>query len=85
VNIISCQKAGSERMALNSMWCCALQSHVLCVTNREGDVVSVVCSERQPETRICCAKTRAFEDGLIGDLFRPGAAAERLASRCTLG
>ena len=72
-------------MALNSLWCCALQTHVTCVTNHEGDVVSVVCSERQAGTRTCGAKTRAFQDGLIGDLFRLDAAAERLATRCTLG
>jgi hypothetical protein len=45
----------------------------------------VVCSERQADTRTCHAKTRALQDGVIGDLFRPGAADEKLASRCTLG
>jgi hypothetical protein len=72
-------------MALNALWCCALQRHVTCVTNREGDVVSVVCSERRPDTRTCGAKTRAFQDGLIGGLFRLDDAADRLATRCTLG
>jgi hypothetical protein len=72
-------------MSLSAIWCCASQKHVPCVTNRAGDVVSVVCSERQADTRTCHAKTRALQDGVIGDLFRPGAADEKLASRCTLG
>jgi hypothetical protein len=69
------------------MWCCALQRDVLCVTNGEGDVIAVTCSERQAETRICRVKTRAFQDGLIGDLFQTGGwmAVEELAPRCPLG
>ena len=58
-------------MSVRSMWCCARQANVPCVTNAEGDVVAVTCSERQADTRICRVKTRAFQDGLLGDLFRP--------------
>lgn len=72
-------------MALNSQWCCALQTQVACVTNLEGDVVTVVCPQRQADTRTCSAKSRAFQDGLIGGLFRQDAAAGSLAPRCTLG
>lgn len=69
-------------MALSAIWCCTLQRHVPCVTNREGDVVSVVCFERQADARTCRAKTRALQDGVIGDLLRPDG---KLASLCTLG
>lgn len=72
-------------MALSAIWCCALQRHVACVTNREGDVVSVVCFERQADARTCRAKTRALQDGVIGDLLRPDGAEGKLASLCTLG
>lgn len=74
-------------MTVNSIWCCAVQKHVPCVTNTDGDVVSVLCAERQPATRTCAEKTRAVQSGPLGVLFRPadGIAAQWVASRCTLG
>ena len=74
-------------MTVNSIWCCAVQKHVPCVTNREGDVVSVLCAERQAATRTCAEKAHAVQHGPLGVLFRPGdwIGAEQLASRCTLG
>lgn len=67
------------------IWCCALQDYVTCVTNREGEVVAIVCAERRNEARTCRAKTLALQEGLIGDLLRPAVADVTLASRCTLG
>jgi hypothetical protein len=74
-------------MSLKSMWCCALQRDVPCVINREGDVVAVTCSERQANSRTCRVKARAFQDGLLGDLFRPAGwiAVEEWTPRCPLG
>ena len=74
-------------MTVNSIWCCAVQKHVPCVTNTDGDVVSVICTERQAATRSCAEKARAVQHGPLGVLFRPDdwIAAERLVSRCTLG
>jgi hypothetical protein len=70
---------------LRPVWCCAVQAHITCVTNPEGEVVGILCAERRDDARTCRAKAHALQEGLIGDLLRPAAADLGPASRCTLG
>jgi hypothetical protein len=56
------------------------------VTNREDQIVSVICPEFEAPTGICHLKQSAFQDGLLSDLF--GRAddnpLDNPAPRCTL-
>ena len=56
-------------MAINSVWCPVLQTHVTCVTDLEGTVVRVVCSEYDKATRTCRAKQKALEGGPLAQLL----------------
>jgi hypothetical protein len=56
------------------------------VTNREDQIVSVICPEFEAPTGICHLKQSAFQDGLLSDLL--GRAddnpLDNPAPRCTL-
>jgi hypothetical protein len=73
-------------MALTSTWCCVLQKNVTRVTNLEGEIVSVVCSEFEVPTGICRLKKSAFQGGLLSELLRRADenAIENPEPRCTL-
>lgn len=56
-------------MAIKSVWCPVLQTHVTYVTDLEGAVVTVVCYEYDKATRTCRMKKAAFEGGPLSQLL----------------
>jgi hypothetical protein len=74
-------------MAIKSIWCPVLQTHVTCVTDLEGKIVKVVCCEYDEATRTCRMKQAATRVGPISHLLL-GASENTLADhslRCTIG
>jgi hypothetical protein len=51
-------------MALTTIWCCLLQRDVLRVSNREDEIVAVVCPDYQVTTGLCHLKTTALREEL---------------------
>ena len=56
-------------MAIKSVWCPVLQTHVTHITDLEGRVVWVVCYEFEEATRTCRMKRRALESGPLAQLL----------------
>lgn len=56
-------------MAIKSVWCPVLQSHVTYVTDLEDTVVTVVCYEYDKATGTCRMKKAAFEGGPLSQLL----------------
>jgi hypothetical protein len=65
-------------MAIRSSWCPVLQGYVTRVTDLEGSVAAVFCSEYQKATRTCRMKREALDCG-------PLAQCMKLASENPLG
>jgi hypothetical protein len=73
-------------MALRSSWCPMLQGYVTRVTDLEGAVAAVFCSEYQKSTRTCRMKREAFGCGPPSQLMKrasDNSLADSLA-RCTM-
>lgn len=56
-------------MAIKSVWCPVLQTHVTCVTDLEGAIVKVVCAEYEEGTRTCRMKQAAVRAGPLSKLL----------------
>ena len=56
-------------MAINSVWCPVLQTHVTYVTDLDQRVVRVVCYEYDTTTSTCRMKRRALERGPLAQLL----------------
>jgi hypothetical protein len=52
-------------MALTTIWCCLLQRDVVRVSNREDEIVAVVCPDFQVSTGLCHLKTSALREELL--------------------
>jgi hypothetical protein len=61
---------GRFPMAIRSSWCPVLQSHVTRVTDLEGSVAAVFCSEYQKATRTCRMKREALDCGPLSQFMR---------------
>lgn len=73
-------------MAIRSSWCPVLQSYVTRVTDHEGSVAAVFCSEYQKATRTCRMKREALDCGPLSQLMKLASEnplADSLA-RCTM-
>ena len=57
-------------MAIRSSWCPVLQHYVTRVTDPEGAVAAVFCSEYEKETRTCRMKREAFDYGPLSQLMK---------------
>ena len=56
-------------MAINSVWCPVLQTHVTRVTDLEGAVVTVNCYEYDKATHTCRMKQTALRGGPLSQLL----------------
>ena len=56
-------------MAINSVWCPVLQTHVTCVTDLEGVIVTVICYEYDKATHTCRMKQAAQKGGPLSQLL----------------
>ena len=56
-------------MAFKPVWCPVLQTHVTCVTDLEGTIMKVVCSEREERTHACRLKQAAIQAGPLSKLL----------------
>lgn len=73
-------------MAIRSSWCPVLQGYVTRVTDPEGAVAAVFCSEYEKGTRTCRMKRGAFDCGPLSQLMKHASdhlLAGRL-TRCTM-
>ena len=55
-------------MAITSVWCCVLQAAVTRVTDLEGEIVCVICSELETAMN-CRVKAIALQRGPLSQLF----------------
>ena len=56
-------------MAINAVWCPVLQTHVTCVTDLEGAVVTVICYEYDETAHTCRMKQAALKGGPLSQLL----------------
>ena len=56
-------------MTIKSVWCPVMQSRVMCVTDLEGAIGWVICSEYEEATRTCRMKRGALEGGPLARLL----------------
>ena len=72
---------------LEHVWCPVISAHVSRLTNLEGDVTSVICSDFDKATGLCRRRSAVLQGGPIAQLL------ERVAedtlgdvgTRCLLG
>ncbi len=73
-------------MALRSSWCPVLQSYVTRVTDLEGALAAVFCSEYEKSTRTCRMKRETLDRGPLSQLMKRASEnplADTMA-RCTM-
>ena len=56
-------------MAIKTMWCPVLQTHVTSVTDLDQRVIRVICYEFEEATRTCRVKRRALQGGPLAQLL----------------
>jgi hypothetical protein len=56
-------------MAIESAWCTVLQAMVTRVTTLEGDAITVICSEFDPASKVCHAKSGVRRNGPLAQLL----------------
>jgi hypothetical protein len=56
-------------MALTTIWCCLRDASVTAATNRDQEVVAVVCPELQAEGGTCRLRANAVRSGFFLDLL----------------
>ena len=56
-------------MAIKSVWCPVLQTHVTSVTDLEGVTVTVVCYQYDKATHTCRMKQAALKGGPLSQLL----------------
>ena len=74
-------------MGLETVWCPVIAAHVCRMTNFEGDVTSVICSEYDEATGLCRRRTAVAAGGPLAQLLER-VSEETLGdvgARCVLG
>ena len=57
-------------MPLTTMWCCLREANVTRATNRDNEVVAIVCPELQTTAGTCQLRANAVRSGFFLDLLR---------------
>jgi hypothetical protein len=70
-------------MGITSKPCPVLGAHVTCVTDFEGTLTKIICTEYEESTGRCRLKERAFEGGPLAQLLERSSEST-LGTRSTL-